>query len=357
MPKRKTILIAGPLPPPAGGISIHIHRLQHVLKEHYNIILVDESRVQKPGIFNLFTFRFFTYLSLVKQADLLFIHSGNRFFKKLHILMGRIFRKKILITIHGYGKKRLSMFRRWDELIYGLAHQIILVNKEIYQKVQLPPGKCIIRNAFLPPILDEEKPLPTHVQERIHQAKREGKIILSNNASRLDTFKGQDLYGLDICLKAVHNLVKEGIPVDCIFCVSSLSNGKERFDAAQEYIKTHQLESNFLLINEKMSFVQLISKSDLVLRTTNTDGDSLTIRESLYLKKPVLASDAVKRPTGTHLFISRDQEDLNYELKRMVQSIQFGKSDHILESRMEQEGDPEFYVRLIEDMFHYRPDE
>lgn len=344
------------MPPPAGGISIHIHRLQHVLAAQYNVILVDESRIQKPGIFNLFTFQFSKYLKLIKQSDLLFIHSGNRFFKKLHIIMGRIFRKKILITIHGYGKKRPGIFRRWDEVIYGLAHQIILVNKEIYQKVQLPPGKCVIRNAFLPPIMEEEKALPAQVQERIKTSRSQGKLILSNNASRLDTFKGQDLYGLDICLKAVHQLVNEGINVDCIFCVSSLSNGKERFDAAQAYIKANQLESNFFLVNEKMSFVQLIAQSDLILRTTNTDGDSLTIREALYLKKPVLASDVVKRPTGTNLFICRDQEDLNYELKRMILSIQHGKSDHILESRMEQDGDPEFYIRLIEDIFHYRPE-
>jgi hypothetical protein len=105
-----------------------------------------------------------------------------------------------------------------------------------------------------------------------------------------------------------------------------------------------------LLIHEKISFVQLITQCDIVLRTTNTDGDSLTIREALYLKKPVLSSDAVKRPTGTHLFITRDQADLNFELKKMVESIQNGGSEHIMESRMELDGNPEFYVKLIKEM-------
>jgi len=350
MDKKRTILIAGPIPPPAGGISIHIHRLQHILEDRFNVLLLDESHNQKPGVFNIRSLGFKSYFQLILQSDLLYIHSGNRFFKKLHIVLGRLFQKKILITIHGYGKKRAGIFRRWDELIYGLAHQIILVNKEIFQKVHLPPNKCIIRNAFLPPILAEEKPLPEYVMERIADSKKQKKLILINNASRLDTFKGKDLYGLDMTLKAVKALKTFGLEVDCIFCVSSLSNGKDRFDEGLDYIKSNELASNFLLIHEKLSFVQLITQCDIVLRTTNTDGDSLTIREALYLKKPVLSSDAVKRPTGTHLFITRDQADFNFELKKMVESIQNGGSAHILESRMDLDGNPEFYIKLIEEM-------
>ena len=59
-----------------------------------------------------------------------------------------------------------------------------------------------------------------------------------------------------------------------------------------------------------MSFVRLINHSDIVLRTTNTDGDALTIREALYFGKTVIASDVIGRPSGTKLFKNRDVDSL-----------------------------------------------
>ena len=49
---------------------------------------------------------------------------------------------------------------------------------------------------------------------------------------------------------------------------------------------------------------------DLFLRPTNSDGDSVSVRESLSLGVPVIASDAAPRPNGTILFRSRDHDDL-----------------------------------------------
>ena len=61
--------------------------------------------------------------------------------------------------------------------------------------------------------------------------------------------------------------------------------------------------------------------SDLTLRATNTDGDALSIRESLFLNTPIIASNATSRPTGTIVFDSRSQDDLNakvlHELKNL----------------------------------------
>jgi hypothetical protein len=47
-----------------------------------------------------------------------------------------------------------------------------------------------------------------------------------------------------------------------------------------------------------------------VLRTTNTDGDAISIREALDLNKIVIASDVVKRPQGVKLFKTRDVNSL-----------------------------------------------
>jgi glycosyltransferase involved in cell wall biosynthesis len=41
--------------------------------------------------------------------------------------------------------------------------------------------------------------------------------------------------------------------------------------------------------------------SDLLLRTTRYDGDSVSVREALYLGTPVIATDNGMRPEGVHL--------------------------------------------------------
>lgn len=54
--------------------------------------------------------------------------------------------------------------------------------------------------------------------------------------------------------------------------------------------------------------------SDIVLRPTATDGDALSVKEGLYLKKKVIATDIVDRPDGVVLFHYNDAESLTKAL-------------------------------------------
>jgi len=99
-----------------------------------------------------------------------------------------------------------------------------------------------------------------------------------------------------------------------------------------------------LLLNENLSFVRLIEKSDIVLRPTNTDGDALTIREALYLNKTIIASDVVNRPSGTILFKSRDTNDLKMKI---IESIK--PESHMTGNKLNIQGKKDFifYCELI----------
>ncbi len=348
MHKRYNILISGPLPPPAGGISIHIWRLKHLLEADFDLDFIDESAEKKAAFFNLRTLNIGQYLKKVKRADVLFIHSGNRLFKKLHILFGKWMGKKIIITIHGYGNRRSFVFRKIDERIYGLSDRIILVNNEIQHKLKLPVEKCVIKNAFLPPIMSEEPELPIELKERIKNARKKNKLIICANASRLDTFNNQDLYGLDISLQLVKMLKDNNRFVEFIFTVSSLQIGAERFEKAKEFIKDNELEDVFFLIQKRLSFVKLIEASDIVIRPTNTDGDALTIREGLYLNKFVLASDVVTRPDGTITFETRNVQDGYQKLLSIIAAIQL-KQNKINTTAID---DGSFYTELIASVIH-----
>ena len=64
------------------------------------------------------------------------------------------------------------------------------------------------------------------------------------------------------------------------------------------------------------SYFEVIKLCDGTIRHTSTDGDSLSVRESLFLGKCTLASDVVSRPVGCLLY-SRDS--LSQELSKLLE--------------------------------------
>ena len=56
--------------------------------------------------------------------------------------------------------------------------------------------------------------------------------------------------------------------------------------------------NNVLVIDRRHEFVGVLGQVDGLIRATTTDGDSLSVREGLFLGKVVIASDCVSRPEG-----------------------------------------------------------
>ena len=105
MKKKHTVLIAGPLPPPAGGISVHIQRLAHLLNNQFSVDFIDEASTVKPGYFHVKSLNLVQYIRKIAGSQVFFIHSGSRILKKIHILSGRLLGKKVIITETGWPSK------------------------------------------------------------------------------------------------------------------------------------------------------------------------------------------------------------------------------------------------------------
>ncbi len=316
---KKNILFIGPLPPPVGGVSIHIKRLTSLIRDDYNLDFVDESYLIKKEYFNLRTYRLGPYLRKVRNADLLYIHSGKRQLVIFHILIAKLLCKRTILTMHGYPWVNKNLLRFIDSFFYSMADRIILVNSFILQRVKLPERKCIVKWAFVPPVMEEEPALPGHITEWIDRKKKLGDLIISANAYQLKYFNSQDLYGLDMCIEAADRLVNKGYHVSFIYIVSSLEKNRDLYEKYLEQITNSHFRDNFLLLNEETSFVRLITCSDIIIRPTNTDGDALTVREAIHLGKPVIASDVIPRPAETILFKNRNDDDLEKQLIRTIE--------------------------------------
>lgn len=320
MNNKKKILLVGPMPLPYGGVSIHLNRLSIILRKEFNFTFIDESRLIKANYFNLRSLRLLQYIKLIKNSDLIFIHSVPSSLRIFHLIISKLCLKKMILTIHSYPEKKNIFIRYLHSSFYSIANKIIVVSPEINDRLQLPERKITILNAFIPPIMNNEKELPHSLKEWFIQKKNENRTIICGNAFRLDYFNNVDLYGLDLCIDCAYELIKKKYSVCFIFNVASLEINREQFLAYQMKITSKGLDEYFLLLNKNLSFVKVIEQSDVVVRPTLTDGDALTIREALFLGKPVIASDIVRRPLGTLLFKTRDLQDFKNAIIKLVNS-------------------------------------
>lgn len=315
------IVIVGPVPPPIGGVSIHIQRLsQMLINAGDKVTFIDESPIKKANFFYLRSLMLIPYLRLIKSGDIIHIHSSVSVFRILHLIICLLLKKKIVLTLHSWREKSklLILIQRW---LFQKSQTVICVNDLIYREVNL--NNAIVQPAFIPPDISVEPELPIHVEQWLTKKKDENRIIIASNAYRLDLFNSVDLYGLDMAIELIDFLIHEKkINVALIFVVTTLKHDEKLFYSNKQKIADKKLTENIFLIHEKeLSYVKLIQKTDLSCRLTNTDGDALSIREALFLNKPIVASDSANRPSGTITFKARDQIDLNKTVYSLLLKI------------------------------------
>jgi glycosyltransferase involved in cell wall biosynthesis len=306
--KRNNLLIIGPLPEPKGGVSIHITRLSDLLQDQFNIQFIDESPISKDGIFNLHSKNPIGYLRLLLWADIIHIHSGVSLLRFIHVIVSSLLLKKTIVSIHSFTPKH--RYEAWaTSIILRLANKVLVVSREIANSLKI--REPIIKPAFIPPNINREPALPGAIAKWIESRRTANNSVLAANAFRIAFHHGTDLYGIDLCITMMDELVnKQGRPVSLIFILASLAKSEKQFHTYGALIEKLNLASHVMLVHADLSFVKVIEKADIVLRPTCTDGDALTVREALFLGKPVIASDVVSRPRGTILFSNRDHDSM-----------------------------------------------
>ena len=315
----KNILEIGPYSA-VGGVSIHIRRLAALLKEKYNFTFIDESPRTEvdTAVFNLRSKNIVKYFKLLKNADIVHIHSGILWLLFIHIFLAFIFRKKTIVTIHSLSNLHNKYLIWISQSIFSLTSKTIFVSHEIADKFKLK-NKVVI-HAFIPPDISEENELPADVAT-ILEKNKDRKIIV-NNAFKLVLYKKEDLYGLDLLIDVARFIKRDNKNYKIIFVVASMDDKLNLYDYYAQIIKEEGLDEQISLIPYPISFVKLMMASNLVVRATNTDGDALTVREALFLSKPIIASNVTFRPEGTVLFENRDSQDLYLRIKEVLEKKQ-----------------------------------
>jgi len=293
------VLLIGSMPPPIGGVTIHIDRFVNLYNgEKYQVAVFD---IKKRTLFkkekytkNIFTI-FFYYIT----ARIIHIHISNDYVKTFVAIFAKLFFKKVVYTHHNSIVKNKKVFKK----MYKFCDKVILVNDKDIDKNLIDIKKTEVVPAFLPPYKFES--LPVEIESEL----KKYNTIISTNCYLYNLFNKKHVYGFDLIVDAFYKLSKDGKIENTLLILVDPSGTTKEF--VYDLLKGLHFGTNKVLqVTQKIDFVSLVKKSDITIRATRTDGDSLSIRESLYLNIPIIASDVTVRPEGTILFKDDDSDDL-----------------------------------------------
>ena len=284
----KKLLVIGRIPENSGigGVTIHVSRLLQ-LYEKFNMPYDFLDLGVKKNIYKI--------CQNILKADSVYLHSSSPILRFLISIFCLFTLKKLLIMVHG-DLGRFNFFKnQLDFFSIKLCYKPLLINKKSYLKgLRLNKNSKLV-SAYIPPIITI--PLDKELTKRIEIERQKSKLIVVTNASRLSFDKlKKDIYGISALLKYFKK------SKNIFFIVADPSGNYKKYITSN----FSHLSNVGFFINKKIDFYELLKLSDVFIRNTSTDGDSLSIREALELNVACYATNVVSRPHGTIVYNSLD---------------------------------------------------
>lgn len=323
------VINIGCYPPPYGGVSIHLERLEEYLKkENINNVIIDLSKDHSEKKANdeikVVSWRkAIIYLFFLEKAIL---HFHNFSWKNTFIYYLLGFKHFTIVSFHN--ERFLAEIEKAPRILRKLivkfinAMNYVIVDSPkccaLAKKIVEDKSKIFVIPEFIPPStipeLDE--------QSLIAKMRKKHKFLISSNAWQMDFHNGIDLYGIDVLIELTARLNKENI--DAAFCFLLPKIGDNNyFLSLKEQLMKLNIPHRFVFITNPLEEASSLWRiSDIVIRATNTDGNSLTVCEALSVGTPVIASDCVPRPKGVVLFRTRDFNDLCRKTRTVLSNVE-----------------------------------
>ncbi len=303
--------MVGPYPPPYGGISVHVQRMEALLREHGHTPVVFSQGSAKKWIVSHWRDR--------SSFDVVHFHDiswGNRVLIGLLGFLGF----KVVLTIHGDSLKNQldsgNWLRKWL-LRFAMRHitHIVCVKDDIrvlLLSLGVKPSRISVINAYLPPSLSLEVAVPQTIQDF---ARSHTPLIVANGFEVIPLSKDTDLYGINLTLDLCARLIKDYPQTGCLFFLARIGN-QEQYETLAAKISQLGLDHCFrFVIGENLTPV--LSLASLFVRPTYQDGYGISVTEALHFGVPALASDVCEREKGAILFRCGDYDDF-YRRTRQI---------------------------------------
>ncbi|AKF82090.1 glycosyl transferase family 1 [Myxococcus fulvus 124B02] len=306
------VLLVGDHPPPFGGVAIHVQQLHRFLRSRGVEAKVldigkggrpvpDVLPVRSPAHFGL------RLTGFLASGWTVHVHtSGNN--PKAWLLAAMVAgmpagRAPRFITLHSgllpdylAASAARRAFARVALAGYTRIIAVSLAVREALLSCGVPADKVLVQPAFCASQVQAGE-VPVKVEAA--RARRRPLLTMAHHPS--------PVYGRKVAFRALRKLM-ESHPDVGLALFGPGTDSEEFIRDARELGVAGQLEVLGEL--DHPAALGLIARSDVFLRPTTHDGDSISVRESLALGVPCVASDVCARPEGTRLFRAGDAASL-----------------------------------------------
>lgn len=321
----KQILLVSPFPPSIGGVSVSVQRLYDFLRSSgFSVKRYDtgfRNRLLNTRFLKLAKLLFLPlYIFINPRFDVIHFHVSGVFSKVYISLWRRFFSGKtiFIITLHGQaqhilesnrGRKALECFDRI--ICVKRGDRMIMPDSLRSRTVEIP--------AFIPPVTAAD---PDHTPEYLWKFLERDSFLMLLNGFIICDSRFMDLYGFMDSVRLLEKLRSQGRNADLVLIVIGSGHNREcagYLQGMKNYCLMKKLEGHVCWVeNQNIELWPLLKKVHVLLRPTKSDGDALSIREALYLGKPVISSDVVPRPEGTIIYSMKDEEDLFLKTLKLI---------------------------------------
>lgn len=294
------LLIIGKMPPPIGGVSMHVQRLTRRLQQlRFDFDFCDCGKASVLKI-----------LFKIAAHRTIHIHFSNPIVQAMLAVFCRLTGKKLIITYHGCWGRYRALGNLAVKLSARLAHvPIVQERASLLQALCCNPRSREISTY----IADAEiLPLPAPLRAILTSRRKYYRATFCTNAWNVTFDKhGREIYGISEMVTCFARYPQYQLLV-------SDPSGKYR-----SYIQQHipNIPSNIFFINHLHDFKSILLLSEAFIRNTTTDGVSLSVHEARELGIPVLASAAVQRPPFCSIFKDLLITDLTAKLEEAKRRI------------------------------------
>jgi len=326
--KNKDLAIFGPYPPPLGGVSVHIQRIQNLLEdEGIDYIIFDHYSNTGNKIVPTHK-NPLRYLKFLFKKNYSVFHFHQMFLLEypFYYIFSRINKRPLIVTIHG---ETLLKIRPWKQklVLFCLKKtrrlKLISVSSNLTHFLNSNNIEAKFLPAYVPPTLPKRKAIIK--DQRIH---------FLYSIWKVEKELAEKIYNIEL---AFQFLKREKNRFKMVFMVGN----KEKSDLPylNKLIEKYALQNDIMLIfNENL--VDYVQNCDFLLRTNTIDGYGVSLQEAMDLNIPVIASNTCERPEGTITFKNNDLEDLSSKIKFVVNV----DKNEILKNRKK----PDFHFKLIQ---------
>lgn len=315
-------LIIGTKPPPRGGVAVYLQRkVDYLRSKNQYVEWVNPRRII------VFAWKLLT-LHFRQKPEVVELHSAH----KIALFLACLLHVEARITFfdHNYSatfaqRRGLSLFIL--KRFLNRAKMIVLVQKHLTRNYTgLLSPEALERVSIETPYI----PISASMKGREHQLPpiilnfvQRFPVVVVNAAWKLvDDSEGRDLYGIRWSLESF--LKRFGNHAQVGFVAITGSQDQKRFG---ELLEIGRGKDNVLIVSGDYDLLSVLAASQsILLRTTSTDGDSLSVREALELDRPVIASNAVERPLGALTYKYGDREDFEKKLDSQIGNLLGGRT-------------------------------